>query len=467
MTVALATVSLFFTACEDEVSNIGGSISSSDVTINVDSLTYKLDAKTIEAPALESRSAYSLVGSIRVPEYGELDCSYVTQFLPAESLNLPDTISSEDIDSVKMILSIPKTYITGDTLAPQQLKVYSLTKELPADISANFNPEGYFNPSNPLAVKSYTLSGYDFRDSTFTSSNTVQLKAEMPVDFGRKVVEAYSKDPEMFVWPQEFAKYWPGVYVAPSFGKGCIAPVRNTSIYAYFPKGVPKTVENEAGEATVEYVTVADSVCLFTTAPEVLSSVNISYRPSENLKNLINDGKSIITTPGGYTVQFKFPAIEILEDYWDEAYDLGVINNMVFSLPAKLISNSYGLGLAPALVMVKTSELDSFFSEGKLPDNQNSFTSLFSAEENAFVFNSMRQYIVNLKNKGKENITEDDLDFTLIPATVTTEDYTDPSTGTLVTVVTSVAPYIIMPTMMELETEKAKIVFTYSNETLN
>ena len=181
LTVAAATVSLFFAACEDDVSGIGSSISSSEVSIHVDSLTYNLNARTVQAPSIESRSAFTLLGSISVPEYGDLDCSYVTQWLPTESLNIPDTIFPDNIDSVKMILSVPKNYVTGDTLAPLQLKVFSLTKQLPADIQSNFNPEGYYDPANPLSTKSYTLSGYTYNDTTFKRSTTVAIKAPLPV----------------------------------------------------------------------------------------------------------------------------------------------------------------------------------------------------------------------------------------------------------------------------------------------
>lgn len=466
LTVAFATVSLFFASCDDDMSGIGNSITSSEVHINVDSIAYRLNARTIEAPAFESRSAYMLVGSIRIPEYGALDCSYVTQFLPAENLNLPDSITNQDIDSVKMILTVPKAYVSGDTLSPQQLKVYSLDKPLPTDITSNFNPEGFYDPASPLAVKSYTLSGYTFNDSTFTSAKNVQIKADLPTSLGREIVKKYKEDPDLFVWPEKFAEYWPGVYITPSFGKGCISPVQNTSIFAYFPQTVMTTETVEDGSTQVVYKQVADSVCLFTSAPEVISSVNINYTPSDNLKDMIAEGKSIITTPGGYTVQLEFPAVEILQEYWKEEYDLGVINNMIFSIPAKIATNSYGLGLPPALLMVKTTDADTFFSEGKLPDNKNSFTSLYSAEDGSYTFNSMRQYIVDLKNKGEDNITKEDVEFTLIPVTVSTEDYTDPSTGNKVTVVTSVIPYIIMPTMAELDTENAVVVFTYSNQTL-
>lgn len=462
----MATVSLFFTACEDGVSGIGNSISSAEVTINVDSLTYNLLANTIEAPSFESRSAYNLLGSIRVPEYGALDCSYVTQFMPAENLNLPDSITSAEIDSVKLILTVPKAYVTGDTLAPQQMKVYALNRQLPSDISSDFNPDGYYDKSNPLAVKSYTLSGYEYNDSTYKSSASIKLKTLLPDDYGLAMVKKYESDPEVFVWPQEFAKYWPGVYISPSFGKGCIAPVYSTDIFAYFPKTVTNTETDADGKIVVSTYQVADSVCIATSAPEVISNINIDYRPSDSLEQMISEGKNIITTPGGYAVKLTFPAKDILHDYWGEEYNLGVINNMVFSIPAKIITNSYGIGMPPALLLVKATEADTFFEEGRLPDNKTSFFSLYSATDGAYTFSSMREYIVALKQKGEDQIDNEDVEFVLIPVTVQTEDYTDPSTYTTVTAVTSIAPYTLMPSMVELETERALIVFTYSNQTI-
>lgn len=466
LTVAMATVSLLLGACDDDMSSIGGSLSSSEVTIRVDSLTCNLSGKTVKAPDFETRSAYSLLGSIRVPEYGELDCSYLTQFLPAENLNLPDTITYQDIDSVKLILTIPKTYITGDTLAPQQMRVYSLTKQLPEQVTPSFNPEGYYDSANPLSTKSYTLSGYTFGDSTYNSASIISVKASLPLEIGRNLVKAYEENPSLFVWPQEFAKYWPGIYVTPSFGKGCIAPVYSTGVYAYYPKTVATVETDEEGEVTTVYKQVADSVCMLTTAPEVVSSININYSPSENVTGMIDEGKSVIVTPAGYVVSFRFPAEYILDSYWKDEYDLGVINNLKLSIPATQISNAYGLGLPPALLMVKTSEMDSFFAEGRLPDNKTSFTSLYSADNAAYNFNSMRQYILNLMENGRGGIAEDDLNFTLIPVTVTTEDYTDPSTYQTVTAVTSVTPYVIMPSMVELDMENALVVFTYSTQTL-
>ena len=114
--------------------------------------------------------------------------------------------------------------------------------------------------------------------------------------------------------------------------------------------------------------------------------------------------------------------------------------------------------------MVKTSELDDFFAEGKIPDNKSSFYGAYSTITGGYHFATMRDYIVDLKAKGENNITEEDVSFTLVPVNVTTEEYTNPYTSEVTIVVTNVLPYIVKPTMVELDTKNAVIVFTYSNQ---
>lgn len=466
LTVALAAVSLFLIGCEDDVSNIGSSITPAEMTIHVDSATYNLKGKTVDAPSIGSKSAYTLLGSINVPEYGELKCSYVTQFLPVEQFNIPDSIGPENIDSVKMKLSVPRALVTGDSLAIQQVKVFPLTKQLPADISADFDPSGYYDPT-AIGVKNYSMRGMTFTDTAYISSNTVNVDINLPKEFGQKILKEYNSNPETFVWPQKFAKFFPGVFLDPSFGNGCVSAVSSTRIFAYYPTTREVVEKDEEGNTHTVSKQFADSVCMMTTAPEVISSVNISYTPSASLKQLAFNGNPVITTPGGYAAQIQFPTRELLQQYWGKEYDLGVINNLIFSLPATPIYNEYGIGVPPGMLMVKSSELESFFAEGRVPDNKTSFYSTYNQTERTYQFSSMRQYMVDMRDKGELNVSNEDESFTLIPVSITTEEYTNPSTGEKQTMVTSVIPYIAKPTMVELDTENALIVFTFSNQRID
>lgn len=464
LTVALAAVSLFFMGCQDDISTIGSQLSQSELTIYPDTLDFSLRGQSKYVKMRDTKSAYTLLGRISTKEYGTLSCSYVTQFLPASSLNIPDTITPEHVDSVKMYLSIPSSQITGNTESPQQVKVYNLIKELPSDINASFDPTGYYE--EPYFGKgNYNLSAYVPGDTTYSKISTLNIGINLPVEFGKRIFNAYKENPSLFQWPDEFNKLWPGVFVAPSFGSGCIAPVLSTRVFAYFPKSSSYTDE----EGNVAWKQVADSVCLFSTAPEVISNVNIDYTPSPLLESMASgseDGKCIITTPGGYEVDFTFPAKEILEKYINQDYDMGVINNLLLSIPAKKIANDFGIDVPTSLLMIKSSQKETFFSEGKVPDGRSSFVGNFSQSNGSYSFASMRDYIIDLLNKGVDNIEKEDVTFTLIPVEITTEDSTNTSTGEVVNIVTSVYPYMVKPTMVELQMDKPQIIFVYSTQSL-
>lgn len=453
--------SLLLASCSDDSSQIGSSIFKNEVTINVDSLEYDLGAASTEVQSLDARSTNTLLGKIQLPQYGSLDCSFVSRLLPATSISIPDSISASQIDSVKMILTVPRSMVTGDPLAPQQARLYALTKALPADLKSTFNPEGYYDPSAPIATSAYTLSGMTVADSISTAS-TITVGMKLPKEFGPQFYNAYKQSPELFGWPQNFNARYPGIYVAPSFGNGCIAGITSARFFIYWPKTVMSTYTTDEGTKLI-YKTVADSVCVLSTAPEVLSSVNINYRPSKTLTDLISAGTPVITTPGGYNVRFTFPARTVLNDYWTSEYNLGVINSLTFLIPAEAIDNEAGIGVPPSLMMVRTSELDDFFAQGKVPDNKTSFIGKYSSSQKGYVFSTLRPYIVALRQKGADAITDEDVDFTLVPVSQTSESSTM-SDGSTVTTVLSCTPYIEKPTMVKLDAKKAVVVFTYSSQ---
>ena len=208
--LAAAVVSAgMFMSCDDDVSGIGGSLSQGEVTITVDSLVTEIPAASIRYESFDGRNTTKLLGRINVPEYGSLTCSFVSQMLSATKMNIPDSISVSDVDSMRLVLSVPRGALTGDSLAPQQLRVYRLSKELPADISTTFNPEGYYNPSEPMGSRSYTLSNIAKGDSALKRDSYVRIPVQMPMSFARELFEKYRADDPVFEWPATFNKYFP------------------------------------------------------------------------------------------------------------------------------------------------------------------------------------------------------------------------------------------------------------------
>lgn len=464
---ACAMAVMALTSCNDETSKIGSSLTEGEVNIYTDSLTFDLKAKAIVADNYDSRTGNLLLGNLNVPEYGALNCSFVTRLMCATKLILSDSvkvIDPERVDSCKLVLLMTRGELTGDSLTPQRVRVYNLEKQLPDDITNNFNPEGYFDSSKPLGSASYTASLAGKPDSVFVSgsNNTVPIYIKLPKEFGKKIFSLYKDNPETFSWPQNFAKVFPGFYIDTYFGKGCVSNIDLIGCYIYynFDARVSTTTD---GVTTVKTEKRSAYAIPFTSSPEVLSSNNISFKVSDYLKDMIAEGDMVITTPGGYNTRFTFPAREILDRYLNTEHNLSLISSLTLSIPAETIDNEFGIGATPTLMLIKTADIEDFFNNNKIPDNKTSFTATYDSYNKRYLFTSMRQYIVQLLKKG--SISDEDVDFTLIPVNLTTETVSNGYGSSTYT--TKCTPYTIKPTMSLLHTKDAMVIFTFSSQLLD
>lgn len=482
-------------SCEDNVSPVGSDLAMGEVQIALDSLIWdgtdqniyrgeqkfqvacpKIDYTTFFDDAVDTRSTTNVIGRISVPEYGDLNCSFVSQMLSSTRLDIPDSIPIAQIDSMKLILSVPRGQLTGDSLAPQQLKVFRLNKSLPKDIDNRFNPSGYYDPENPLGIRSFTLSALGMSDSIYQNRRIVTIEIPLPREMAVETVNAYRNNQTNYVfkWPQSFEQYFHGIYVEPSFGRGCVANISDIYFALYYNYKKQESTTKD-GETTISWVTKTRAVGVFASSPIVLSSNNINYKPSQYLNNLAADNEALITTPSGYRVSLKFPAKELLDIYNRSQSKLAVVSDLSFTIPVEEIKNDYNITPSPYLIMVKTSKLSEFLASNSLPDYKDSFYAIYDSKMRQYTFSSMRNYILDLIQNG---VKEGDLDFTIIPANLEFEtnqsntSYIDnyyyalygisPSSNSGTKYLTKCTPYITQPSMCKLRMDKARTIFTYS-----
>lgn len=447
----------------------GDSLIRGDVAIDIDS-TFVVTGNSVYNPLIKSKSLTQLIGNLSIPEYGDLSCSFVTQFMPAESLNIPDSIPLDDIKSMRLRFRFSNMSFTGDSLAPQQLKIYRLTKQLPNDIMNDFDPTGYYNPAEPIGIKSYTASHLGMEDKVYKGqfygdsySPTWEraIWVDLPKELALNVVKEYRNNPSTFHTPTSFSEYFHGIYVEPYFGKGLIVDITNTEVITYYNYTSKVTVIENNQSITKDSV-MTDSVTLFCVSPEIISSNNIKYNVSENIKNKIAQGKTIISAPAGYNVDITFPTKEIIEKYVLSNANMSVVNDLTISIPVENIKNDYGLTPPPYLLMIKSSEVDKFFTENTIPDGKSSFWAAYNESSQSYDFTSMRDYIIQTM-KDMSTIEEDDYKFTIIPVQITTDTQ---GTYETTTVVTKCTPFISRPVMGRLILDKAKVKFTYSKQNL-
>lgn len=486
-------------SCQDETPTVGGQLATGEVQIAVDSLIWNgteqtiyrgdiemkvscpsIDYQTIFDNSVDTRSTTNLLGRISVPEYGDLNCSFVSRMMCTTRIDIPDSIPLEQVDSMKLIMSVTRGALTGDSLAPQQLRVFQLTKSLPDDIDNRFDPTGYYNPSNPLGTRSFTLSALGMSDSIYINQRYVSIQIPMTKQMARDVVSAYRNDntKSIFAWPQTFEEYFHGIYVEPTFGRGCVANISNTKFVIFYNYKTQKTSTDSEGTVSVKVETNVGAAGVFASSPIVLSSNNVAYRPSEYLRSLAAEGKALVTSPGGYRISLKFPGRELVDIYRNSQSKLAVVSNLSFTIPVEEITNDYEITPPPYLVMVKTSKLKEFLASNSLPDNKDSFYAKYYSGSKCYAFLSMRNYILDLIKNG---VQEDDLDFTLIPVNLEFEkENSNTNTNSYLSLYYGITtsssntntepikctPYILKPSMCRLKMDEARTVFTYSIQQL-
>ena len=231
---ATLAATTLFGACDDDISDIGSSLSDGTLRIFADTLDLEVPSQSIETSAFDARTATHLIGRLSSDQYGDLSCSFLSQMMAASTMTIPDSIDVSRVDSVKMIFAMPRGQFLGDSLAPQQLAVYRLTKQLPSDIKSNFDPTDYYSSSSLLGTKTYTLSQLSISDTVITRRNDIRLGIDLPVSFGRDIFTAYREHPETFAWPSTFNQFFPGIYVTRTFGSGCVANARKVEMMLYY-----------------------------------------------------------------------------------------------------------------------------------------------------------------------------------------------------------------------------------------
>lgn len=450
---------LALASCGNE-ENIGGSLSKGEVGIHVDSV-FTVTGRSVRAADTDSRASDLLLGRLYAEPYGELEASFAGRLLPAAALTIPDSIPEEDVDGMSLRFTFNQTAFTGDTLAPQQLTVFPLTRQLPDDITSAFDPAGYYDPARPLGSKTFSASTLGLNVKGLSKGNRT-ISVPLGADFARSLVRQYRTDPSVFQWPQTFAQHFPGILVKSTFGRGLVLNFTGTEFTAYYHR-LATTHKIIDGVSTAVDTVMTDSATLLTISPEVLSANMLAYRPAPSLLQRIAGGEAVIASPAGYNVQIDFPARSILERYKRDDFNLGVMNTLTLSLPVRAVPNEYGIAPPPYLLMIKSAEMEAFFDGNNVPESGNPdvFWAEYNSTKGTYEFTGLRPYIVDLFKQGRE-LTDADTQFTLVPVAITTESAGASYAPT--TVVTRCAPYIAHPTMAVVDLAAAKVKFTYSTQ---
>ncbi|MDE5573331.1 MAG: DUF4270 domain-containing protein [Muribaculaceae bacterium] len=450
---ALILPAVLFIACEN-TTNIGPSLVGDQMQIIVDS-TFVITGKSVENHRIKSRTITQILGSISAYEYGSLSSDFVTQFMPAATIDTTN-VQVENIDSLRLIFRIPESDIIGDSLVPMGLNIYPLDKALPSPIYSDFDPEGYYDPNNLISSSIYKCNTLAVTDTTKVEGQKY-IFVSLPKTLAQNLYSLYVENPENYATPQNFSKVFPGFYVSNSFGSGRVVRIAQSVMRLHYHKNF---VNSNGNDTTVNYVGYYYGV-----QPEVISNNVIKYSMSESLKQKVEDGQNIIVAPAGRDIEIEFPATKIIETYKSQSGNMAVVNTLTFSIPVEKIENDYNISIPQTMLMILSRDKNKFFIDNKVTDDVTSFFATYDSSTKSYSFSEMRGYMMDLLKKG--NITPEDYTFTLTP--VTLETTTNASTsyyyyGTTTETVNAIVPYTGTPTMANLLLDKSKVVLTFSKQ---
>lgn len=463
--VAIA-LALGISSCGDENSLIGSSIVDTDLEIVVDSSFQKMiTAESILNDSVVGRTITQLIGRISIPGYGKLETDFLTQFMSASTF---DTVGVDRLDSLVLYLSYNTESFTGDSLAPMQLSVYPLEKQLQSPVYSSIDPADYYNAqSAPIALKSYNASFLGLPDS-LVKLGYKTIRVKLPDAMAEQFFEKYKTDPLVFSSPSRFTQYFPGFYVKTSYGSGCVVNVQNSVMNLHYTK---TTVINDKDS------TYASTQTLMAVTPEIATGNHIKLEIDPAIESGIAAGRVYLVAPAGLNVLLHFPTREIVRSFEESvgaggSTIQGLINSLILEVPLKeLPKSSYKLEPPQFLLFVRKSELQKFFEKKELADNVRSFYAEYNSDTRKYSFTGLRTFlndVIEKKRQGTE-ITDADEEIVLVPVSVYSETVSSGSSYYYYSyneqeVVTDIVPYISAPALAEIDMNNIRLQLTYSRQ---
>lgn len=385
---------LTFTRCDDETAMIGSSIVPDSDTISYSSMRLYAKSKSIMAnDSILANSSRVYLGRFTDPETNTVFTSdFIAQFNCVENYGFPDNgVIGNSVKSIELKLFFNSYF--GDSLNTMKCEVYELDNTLEEGIPyyTNIDPTEFYNPDKaPLATKVYCAKDETIPDSIRLDDNyTPSITIKLPNELGERFISKYyEKDKNgnhigkiNFSNSEEFINnVFKGVYVKSSQGDGTvlyISMARLNVSFDYFVKG-----------ASGEMDSITSGIATFSSTQEVLQ---VNKFNNGNLKELVENETSCthLRTPAGVFTEVELPIDEIMAN-----------NDTINSVKIKFTrynsneNNGTFKYTAPSrILMVRKSDMYSFFLKNKLANNVTSYTTTLNPSSNEYEFNNISRLI--------------------------------------------------------------------------
>ena len=411
-------------SCDDSTKGIGNSAIAVGDSIPAGAANYDVITRSILADSVYARTSTAYLGRYTDPTFGEFTADFIAQFNCGDNFAFPETI--QEITGLQLRLYYSSYF--GDSLNAMRLQIDSLSQVIPENELSTFytslDPEQYYNPSaKPLARKAFSARGISAGDSTYTTTNSyggsssyttywqdVKLPTSMAQDMYDKYLthREYYKDSEAFI-----NNVLKGIYVRCTHGDGTILYIDDIRLFINFDY----MVESSSGRVD----SIAEGISMFTASKEVIQANR--FQNSERLKELTEDKScTYLKTPAGIFTEAELPIDEIAEIHRRDTLNSVAIT---FTRYNEKETSKFEMGIPEYLLMVRKSDMHTFFEKNQTFDNQTSFIASYaqSGESgNTYSFNNIAPLISKCLQEKADGTAKDDWNkVVLIPVKVETD----------------------------------------------
>ena len=495
-------VALF--SCNDDSASIGFSIDTTYVSITIDSsYVYTQNSDSVSAipvDSLPNRTIIQMLGRLSIPDYGDVTADYLSQFYPVADFDTT-LVPPNFIDSVGLEITFQYNSFIGDSLAPMQLTAYKLNRRLReaenvrTPIYSNIDPADYYDEDDKLGAVFYVPSTQSYPDSLleeggyravkFTFGNTLLEKKSQALDFYRLYV-----DNGGYLTTDVVNKFFPGVYVTNTFGRGNMLYIISTSVIIYHRTYTYDSTGGLLTDDDGEYYIKNKKTTFLMTSYEAPTINRIIAQPAPSVEALRAQGAAIIQSPQMYDGRIILPVDTIIRRFNDSrslttSDTVGVLNTVNLTIPLKPLPEklkSLGIVPPPYLLLMRRDgnatntsgkavamNKDLFFADRLMSDDRNYFTAAYDSISNSYTFGGLQDYIINIYQCDPNDILDSDgalkaapennfdSDMILVPVSVLTS-------SSLYAAETSIVPYLGGLTYAEIDKAGIKIQVVYSTK---
>lgn len=410
-------------ACDDTTDTLGSSITNKVDNLTITDATYNVETQSLVAGPVLSKSNNGIIGRVKDPETGTyLTADYMTQMVPLSTFSVDTLQYIKDAnngelraDSCYLLVSYQSTY--GDSLAPMKVTAYEMSKPMTEDKNylTDFDPiaEGYIAENGYHNSATYSLSKATGNFKIYL--NKPYIKDGVRYDnYGTYILKTFVEHPEYFKSNYQFLKnVCPGFYIKHEGGIGNVADVWNTEVQFYWSR--QKTIK--ASDGVTDRIAKGYGFNRIDGTEEALQTNHI-VNDAASIASLAADPScTYLKSPAGIFTEVTLPVEEILRGHENDT-----LNTASVTFPRinnTETDNQYIFDTPSYVLMIPKDSIDSFFENGDVVNNRNSFYASYSSSTtNGYTFSNISNLITAMSKK--KGSSENWNKAVLIPITVST-----------------------------------------------